>query len=123
MRSANAIVAIMRTVQPLDQRRLGIFDVGDHVVGRQLGVAAAPSRAVQRRIAPHQDQPGGGIARRSVARPGFERAQAGFLISLFGRVHVAEITQQRRNRLGPRGGQCAINPGRVMDHLVHLNRP
>ena len=110
---AQHVVAVMRAVEPLGQRRLGIVEVGERLLGRQRILPAAPAHAVQRGVAADQDQPGRRIARRSVARPGFERAQAGLLERLLGRVEVAEIAQQRADRLRPGGGQRRVDPGKL----------
>ena len=39
-----------------------------------------------------------------------ERAQAGVLNRLLGRIEVAEITQQRGDRARPRGGERRFDP-------------
>ena len=88
-----------------------------------------PAHVVERDVAPDQDEPGGGIARRAVLRPGLERAQAGLLERLLGAVEVAEIAQQRADRLGTRGGQRRIDPGdvghcaRQLPAVEQLERP
>ena len=74
---------------------------------------AAPSHPIQRGVAAHQDQPRCRIARRPVARPVLQRAQAGFLECLLGGIEVAEIAQQRADRLGSRGGERRVDPGDV----------
>ena len=43
----------------------------------------------------------------------FERPQAGVLERLLGGVEIAEIAQQRADRLGARGGQRRVDPGHV----------
>ena len=107
------IVAIMRAVEPFGQRLLGIVEIGDRLVlGQRLLLAAAPD-IVDRDIAPDHDQPGRRIARRAVLRPAFQRAQAGVLECFLGGVEIAEIAQQRADRLGTRRGQRGIDPGGV----------
>ena len=64
-----------------------------------------------RGVAADEDQPGGGIARRPVLRPVLQRPQAGVLEGLLGRVEIAEIAQQRADRLGPGRGQRRVDPG------------
>ena len=103
----------MRAVEPLGQRVLGIVEIGDRLVlGQRLLLAAAPD-VVDRDIAPDHDQPGRGIARRPVLRPAFQRAQAGVLERFLGGIEIAEIAQQRADRLGTRRGQRGIDPGGV----------
>ena len=107
------IVAILRAVQPLHQRGFDIIQVRDHVIRRQHRVACFLAHAIQRRIAAHQNKPRRGITRRAVFRPVLQRAQTGFLIGLFRPVHVAEIAQQRANRLGAGGRDRAIDPRQI----------
>ena len=107
------IVAVVRAVEPLGQRVFGIAEVGDRLVlGQRLLLAAAPD-VVDRDIAADHDQPRRGIARRAVLRPAFQRAQAGVLKRFLGGIEVAEIAQQRAERLGTRRGQRRIDPGGV----------
>jgi hypothetical protein len=103
----------MRAVEPFGQRVLGVVEIGDRLVlGQRLLLAAAPD-IVDRDIAPDHDQPRRGIARRAVLRPAFQRAQAGVLEGLLGGVEIAEIAEQRANRLGTRRGQRGIDPGGI----------
>ncbi len=103
----------MRAVEPLGQCILGVVEIGDRLVlGQRLLPAAAP-HLVDRDIAPDHDQPRRGIARRAVLRPAFQRAQAGVLERFLGGVEIAEIAQQRADRLGTRRGQRGIDPGGV----------
>jgi len=107
------IVAIVRTVQPLGQFAFRIAQVRDLIIGRQFRGAALLAHSVQRRIAPHQNQPGGRIARRALVRPAFQSAQAGILERFFGPVHVAEIAQQRPHRLRAGRRQRAMDPSQI----------
>jgi hypothetical protein len=107
------VVAIVLAVQPVDQGRLGVLQVGDQLLRRQGGRLALLAHPVQGGVATDQDQPGGRVARRPVLRPGLQGPQAGVLVRLLGGVQVAEIAQQGRHRLGPRGGQGGVDPGRV----------
>ncbi len=112
------VVAIMRAVEPLGDRFLGIAEIGDRIVlGQRLLLAASPD-VVDRDIAPDHDQPCRGIARRPVLRPAFQRAQAGVLERLLGGIEIAEIAQQRADRLGTRRGQRGIDPGGVGHSLA-----
>src|SRR3984893_2291175 len=72
---------------------------------------------IDRDIASDHDEPGRGIARRAVLRPAFQRAQAGVLEGFLGGVEIAEISQQRADRLGTCRRQRAIDPGGV-GHVV-----
>ncbi len=73
---AQDVVAIVRVVQPLGDRGLGIAEVRQRVIVRQRLALGLPARRVDADVAADHDQPGGGIARRAVARPGL-RAPAG----------------------------------------------
>ena len=73
----------------------------------------APPDVVDRDVAADHDQPRRGIARRAVLRPALQRAQAGVLERFLGGVEIAEIAQQRADRLGTRRGQRGIDPGGV----------
>ena len=115
------IVAVMRVVQPLHQRRLDIIQVRQLFFRRQRIVPGAPPHAVERCIATDHDQPRRRIARWTVARPMRQRAQGGFLERLLGGVEVAEIAQQRADGLGPGGRQCGLDPARIA-HAAELCR-
>src|SRR5690606_3738951 len=79
----------------------------------QFDVAAAFAQVVEPCIAADEDQPGDGIARRTVLRPVFQRPQAGFLEGFLGAVEIAEIAQQGCDRLGPRAAERRVDPGEV----------
>src|SRR6202040_3327639 len=87
--------------------------VGDRLLVRQRLLLAAAPDIVDRDIAPDHDQPRRRIARRAVLRPAFQRAQAGVLEGFLGGIEVAEIAQQRADRLGTRRGQRRVDPGGV----------
>ena len=113
------VIAVMRTVEAFGQRILGVVEIGDRLVlGQRLLLAASPD-IVDRDIAPDHDQPRRGIARRAVLRPAFQRAQGRVLERLLGGVEIAEIAQQRADRLGTRRGQRGIDPGGV-GHVATL---
>ncbi|MHC2158259.1 hypothetical protein ACVL5V_000680 [Bradyrhizobium ottawaense] len=116
------VVAVVRAVQPFGQRAFGVVEIGDRlVVLRQRLLLAGPAHLVDGGIAADHDQPGRRIARRSVLRPGLERAQGGVLERLLGGVEITEITQQRADRLGARRGQRGLDPGGV--GLAHVRFP
>ncbi len=107
------VVAVVRAVEPFGQRVFGVVEIGDRlVVGQRLLLAIAPD-IVDRDIAPDHDQPAGGIARRAVLRPAFQRAQTGVLEGFLGGVEIAEIAQERADRLGTGRSQRRIDPGGV----------
>lgn len=112
------VVAVMRSVEAFGGIVLGIAEVGDQFLVGQGGMPGAPPRLVDAGIAPDQDQPGGGIARRAVLRPGFQCAQTGVLERFLGHVEVAEIAQQGADGLGAGRGQRRLDPGQ----LAHAGR-
>ena len=119
------VVAIMRTVEPLGELLLGVAEIGDRVFLGQRLLLLAPPEIVDRDIAADHDQPGCGIARRAVLRPALQRPQACVLEGFLGGIEVAEIAQQRADRLGTRRGQRAIDPGGIGHDgtLPGLSRP
>jgi hypothetical protein len=108
---AQDVVAVVRSVEPLRQLRLGVLEVGDSFVRRQGILLTAPANTIEHRIAAHQDQPGRGIARRSVLRPALEGAQTSFLEGFLGCIQIAEIAQQSTDCLRPGGRQGRVDPG------------
>ncbi len=109
----------MRAVEPFGQRILGVVEIGNRLIlGQRLLLAASPD-IVDRDIASDHDQPCRRIARRAVLRPAFQRAQGRVLKRLLGGVEIAEIAQQRADRLGTRRGQRGIDPGGV-GHVATL---
>ena len=115
------VVAVMRAVEPFGKLFLGVVEVGDRVFLGQRLLLLAPPDIVDRDIAPDHDQPRRGIARRAVLRPALQRAEAGVLKRLLGGVEIAEIAQQRADRLGARRSQRGIDPGGV-GHGWHTPR-
>ncbi len=81
------------------QVRLAIRD--RLVLGQRLLLAVA-AHFIDRDIASDHDQPCRRIARRTVLRPALQRTQAGVLEGFLGGIEIAEITQQRADRLGTR---------------------
>lgn len=115
---AQYVVAVVRGVDAVGDPLLCVVQIGEFLLWRQLGLARALAHAVQRGVAPHHDQPGGGVSRRAVLGPVAEGAQAGVLEGLLRRIQVAEVAQQRPNGLGPRGGNRRVDPGQVVAHAV-----
>ncbi len=108
------VVAIMRAIETLGELALGIVQIGYRVVVlRQRLLLRAAADIVDGDVAADHDQPGRGIARRAVLRPGLQRAQAGVLERLLRGIEVTEIAQQRTERLGTRRGQRRIDPGDI----------
>jgi hypothetical protein len=102
---AQDVVAVMRVVEPLGDVRLGVVEVRDQLVRRQRLALSRAADVVEGEVAADHDQPRGRVARRPVDRPVLQRAQAGFLESLLGAVEIAEIAEQRSDRLGTRRGE------------------
>jgi hypothetical protein len=107
------VVAIFGAVQPLGQVGLGISEVGQQLVRRQRLLLAAAAHAVEGGVATDEDQPGRGVARRPLLRPGLQRPETGLLECLLRRVQIAEIAQQRAERLGAGRGEGRVDPGEV----------
>jgi hypothetical protein len=110
---AQDVVAIVRLVDPLDQRSLGILHVREALLVRERYLSRLAPQGVDRKVAPDQDEPSGGIARGTIRRPALERPQAGVLHGLLCGVEVAEIAHQGRQRGRPRGGERAVDPGEI----------
>ena len=103
----------MRAVEPFGERLLGVTEIGDRLVlGQRLLLAVAPD-LVDGDVAANHDQPGGGIARRAVLRPGFQRTKTSVLVGLLCGIEIAEVAQQGTDRLGTRRGQRVVDPGGV----------
>ncbi len=68
-KQAQDVVAIVRAVEPLDELGFGVVQIGDDLLGRQRLLLAPAPHLVDRDVAPDHDEPGGGIARRTVLRP------------------------------------------------------
>ena len=118
---AQNVVAVVLVLEPLRERGFGIVQIREHLVGRQFLLAAAAARRIDADIAPDEDQPGGGIARRTILPPMLEGAQAGLLEGLLGGVEVAEVAQQRPDRLGAGRGQRRIDPVQLgIGHFISL---
>ncbi len=91
-------------------RQPRILHVRDGPLVRERHLSRLAPKGVDGEVAPDQDEPGGGIARRTVRRPGLERPQAGVLHRLLGCIEVAEIAHQGRQRSRPRGSERRFDP-------------
>jgi hypothetical protein len=113
------VVAVVRAVEPIGERALGIVEIGDRLVvlGQRLLLAVA-AHLVDRGVAADHDQPRGCVARRPVLRPALQRAQGCVLERLLRGVEVAEVAQERADRLRTRRGQRGIDPGGI--GLAHV---
>ena len=77
----------MRAVETLRKRAFGVVEIGDRlVVLRQRLLLAGAANLVDGDVAADHDQPGRRVARRAVARPGVQGAQAGILEGFFGNI-------------------------------------
>ena len=110
---AQHVVAVVRAVEPLGQLGFRVIEIRQDLLRRQRLVPARAAPLIERKVAPDQDEPGGGIARRASLRPGLEGAQARFLERLLGDIEVAEVAQQRAEGLGPGRRQRRMDPGDV----------
>lgn len=104
------VVAVLRGVEPLGEVALRVLAVGEDRLVRKGLVPAAAAQGIDPGIAPDQDQPCGLVAGRAVPRPVRQRPQAGLLERLLGGVEIAEIAQQGRQRLRPRGDERLLDP-------------
>jgi len=102
------VVAVMRAVEPFGQRFLGV--VRDRRSPRPRAAAPACDFRLMSSIAtlrPTMISQAAGSRGGPFLRPAFQRAQAGVLERFLGGVEIAEIAQQRADRLGTRRGQRA----------------
>ena len=116
---AQDVVAVVRAVEPLGELGFGVVQIRNDVLGRQRFLFAPAPRLIERDVAPDQDEPGGGVARRTVLRPVPQRPQARLLERFLRRVEVAEIAQQRAERPRTRRRQRRVDP-RDVGHAVAL---
>ena len=112
----------MRIVEPVRDVGLGVAEIGDVLVRRQRRVAPAATRIVEPGIAPDQNKPGDGIARRPIDRPILQRAQTGFLKRLFGPVEIAKVANERADRLRARRSLQRIIPGDIGHEALPCGR-
>ena len=117
---AQDVVAVVRAVEPLGERGFGIVQVGDGLFGGQrFLLAAGAARCVERDVAADQDEPGGGIARRTVLRPVLQRPQAGLLERLLGRYRGRGNSAAARRAPGDAPRSARLDPGEV-GHVLTL---
>ncbi|MCY1297693.1 hypothetical protein D9M70_471440 [compost metagenome] len=107
------VVAILRAIQPVGEIALLILEIGEHFLRWQRRFAGLTADLVDAAVAPDEDQPGGGIARRAALRPGLQCPDAGLLKCFLGRIEIAEIAQERAHRLRPSRNKREVDPGRV----------
>jgi len=106
---AQDIVAIMRAVEPLGNRVLGVAEIGDCLIilGQRLLLAGALMSSIATlrptMISHAAGSRGGPFAASSSARAGSHSGR------LLGGVEIAEITEQRADRLGTRRRQRGID--------------
>lgn len=107
------IVAIIGIVQPLDDIAFGILGIGNDVLIRQSLDLRPLAHRIDAAIAADEDEPGCGITRWPFLRPCPDRPETRFLKRLFRGIEIAEIAQQRAERL--RAGRCKreVDPGNV----------
>ncbi len=111
----------MRVLQPLGERGFGVIQVRDELIGWQRLLAAPPARRIDADISSHENEPGGGVARRAVLPPVLETPQAGLLECLLGGIQAAEIAQQRSDRLRAGRGQRRVDPIQLgIGHFISL---
>ena len=108
------VVTVLLAIEPVGQRAFGVAEVGDRRLVGQRHLLGPPAHIVHRRIAADEDQPCRGVARWPILWPGLQRAQAGLLKCLLGRIEIAEVAQQRPHCLGARGGQDRVDPADVV---------
>jgi hypothetical protein len=111
------VIAVLPAVEALGQLRLLVVQVRELLVGGQGPFLVAPAHAIEGRVPPHEDQPGGRIAGRAVLRPVLQCPQTGLLERLLGGVEVAEVAQERPHRPRAGGPQRQVDPGQL-GHLV-----
>lgn len=107
------VVAIVSVIEFFDDVCFGVFEIGKLIFFRQRLLLCRAALGVDGDVAADEDEPRGGIPGRAVFRPSRKRFEARFLISLFRRVEVAKIAEQRAHRLRPRRGERRFDPGEV----------
>jgi hypothetical protein len=113
------VVAVVRPVEPLGEIGFRIVEIRYDLVRGKRHILVMTALGVEHEVAPDQDEPGGGIARRAGLRPGLERPQARFLERLLGDVEIAKIAQQGAEGLRPSGSQSRVDPGDI-GHVAKL---
>ena len=97
---AQDVVAVMRAVEALGERRLGVLEVGDRLVRRErLGRGRCRRTASIAALRPTRISQAAGSRGGPFCGQALQGAQAGVLEGLLRRVEVAEIAQQGADRL------------------------
>ena len=109
------VVAVVRAVEPLGERRSrhrrdrrSRSSAGSACCLLRRGAAASIATLRPTKISQAAGSRGGPFCGQCLQRP-----QAGVLERLLGGVEVAEIAQQRADRLGAGGGQRRVDPGEI----------
>src|SRR5215471_9312670 len=110
------VVAIMPVVELRSHARLGIVQVRERVVAGERLLLLAAAESVERRVLAYEDEPRRRVARWALRGPGLKRAQASLLKRFLRRTQLAEVTQQRADRVRPRAEEGRIDGG----YLVHV---
>src|SRR5262245_9281507 len=113
------VVLVGRGIESLSKINFRVIEIRQNLLGGKPLALARSAQLVERKVAPDQDQPGSGVARRALLRPVLEGAQAGFLERLIGNVKIAEIAQQRSECLGSSCREGRMDPGDV-GHVAKL---
>ncbi len=92
---------------------LDVLEIRELIFVGQLRLPTLPTGAVEADVPAYEDQPGRWITRRAVLRPVLQCAQTCVLKSLFRGVEVAEVAQQRRDRLRASRRDRGVYPGNV----------
>lgn len=107
------VVAVMRPVEAIGEFTLPVVEIGEQFLRRQCRLARLPPHLVDAAVAADEDEPGGGIARRTGTGPVFQRPDTGLLERLLRQIEIAKVTQQRTHCLRPRGNKSKIDPACV----------
>ena len=110
---AEDVIAVVGGVDRVRNSALRIAEIGNRGFLGQGFELLALADAIDGGVASNHDEPAGGVARRTVLRPGAERAQAGILEGFLGGIEVAEIAQQGADRLGTGRREREVDPGEV----------
>ena len=87
------VVAVVRLVELFGKGCLRVAQVGERLLSGQLALPRPPPHAVERGVAPDQDEPRHGVPRRTVLRPALERTQARLLEGLLGQIQLPKMAK------------------------------